>query len=151
MQGKENALQAANNTRQPIRQDKYRDNIQKLKEYVHSNPYIKLHEQASICRSFGLDYKKYIFETEYRNRFYDYLKKNVATTAMVSKATGIPEKLLCYFKAYYEKKGMLKVVYLGVCKTSPRSRDVQYLSTNPEQWDNTDLDPNSNQLKLFKS
>lgn len=121
--------------------------LEKLKAYIKKTPYVSPLEQIRICSEFNLPYKKNAFRSVYRNRFYLYLFNNTTTNATVSKETGIPHKYLCECKAYYEKRSLLKVVGLGKCPTTGTTR-VQYLSTNPKEWDNKDV-LKENQLNLF--
>lgn len=121
--------------------------IENLKAYIKTIPYVSPLEQMKICADFNLTYKKNVFSTEYKNRFYLYLFSNTTTNATVSKETGIPHKYLCECKAYYEKQNLLKVVGLGKCPTTG-TIGVQFLSTNPKEWDKKDLFKD-NQLNLF--
>lgn len=129
-------------------QGKYSEKLCQLKQFVRQSKYIEPLEQIKVCQSFGLPYLKYVFRDEYRKRFYDFLFENVTTCADVSKQTLIPQKYLCECKAYYEDRKLLKIVGLGICPVT-KSTNVQFLSTNPENWDNTDLLPKSNQLTIF--
>lgn len=127
---------------------KYNEKLSQLKKYVSQSKYIEPLEQIKVCNNFGLPYLKNVFRDEYRNRFYTYLFNNVTTCADVTKQTSIPQKYLCECKAYYEKKKLLKVVGLSSCPVT-NSRNVQFLSTNPNNWNNAFLLPKSNQLNLF--
>jgi hypothetical protein len=129
-------------------QGKYNEKLNQLKKYVSQSKYIEPLGQIKVCNSFGLPYLKNVFRDEYRNRFYTYLFNNVTTCADVTKQTSIPQKYLCECKAYYEKKKLLKVVRLGNCPVT-NSRNVQFLSTNPNNWNDTFLIPESNQLNLL--
>lgn len=129
-------------------QSKYNEKLSQLKKYVSQSKYIEPLEQIKVCNNFGLPYLKNVFRDEYRNRFYTYLFNNVTTCADVTKQTSIPQKYLCECKAYYEKKKLLKVVGLSSCPVT-NSRNVQFLSTNPNNWNNAFLQPKSNQLNLF--
>jgi hypothetical protein len=129
-------------------QGKYNEKLSQLKQYVTQSKYIEPLEQINVCRSFGLPYLKNVFRDEYRKRFYTFLFTNVTTCADVTKHTSIPQKYLCECKAYYENKGLLKVVGLGNCPVT-NSRKVQFLSTNPNNWNDGFLLPKSNQLNLF--
>lgn len=129
-------------------QGKNNEKREQLIKYIEESPYIELKEQPSIANSFGLSYSKSLFASVYRKRAYDYLWEHIATAAMVSKATKIPINYMTQIKAYYEDKGLLKVIYLGKCPTSPKSVNVQFLSTNPKNWNNPDVIPKSNQLKF---
>lgn len=129
-------------------QGKYNEKLSQLKQYVSQSKYIEPLEQINVCRSFGLHYLKNVFRNEYRKRFYDFLFNNVTTCANVTKHTSIPQKYLCECKAYYEKKKLLKVVGLGNCPVT-NSKNVQFLSTNPNMWNDVFLLPQSNQLNLF--
>jgi hypothetical protein len=131
-----------------IRQRQYNEKIEQLKAYVKQSKYIKVLEQRKICTSFGLPYLVNVFRAEYRQRFYNYLKKHTTTVATVSKETEIPHKYLCEVKAYYEKKGMLKVLYTDRCPTTG-SKGVQFVSTNPNIWNDPMLEPQSKQISLF--
>jgi len=148
MQGKEKALQSQNKTRQVSKQDKLNNKFEQLKEYVKKSPYIDVLEQPIICRSFGYDYIKSIFQQEYRKRFYNYLMTNTTTIATVSKETNIPHKYLCEVKFHFEEKGLLQVVMMDRCPTTGSS-NVQFVSTNPEVWNNPEQLSKSNQTKLF--
>ncbi|NGY38862.1 hypothetical protein FQU23_015265 [Flavobacterium sp. XN-5] len=129
-------------------QGKYNEKLNQLKQYVSQSKYIEPLEQIKVCRSFGLPYLKNVFRDEYRKRFYTFLFTNVTTCADVTKHTSIPQKYLCECKAYYEKKKLLKVVGLSNCPVT-NSRNVQFLSTNPNNWNDAFLLPKSNQLNLF--
>lgn len=147
MQGKENALHNGHKTRRSITGHEVKGKIRQLQVYVCKAPYIDLLEQRSICKSFGLQYIKSIFQKEYRQRFFDYLKENTTTVATVTKETGIPQKYLTEVKFHFEKKGLLQVLAIGICP-STGSNGVQFVSTNPKIWDNFKLP--SNQLDLFE-
>lgn len=129
-------------------QGKYNEKLSQLKQYVSQSKYIEPLEQIKVCRSFGLPMIKDVFRQEYRKRFYNYLYENITTSADVEKNTSIPQKYLCECKAYYEKKKLLKVVGLGNCPVT-NSKNVQFLSTNPNLWNDAFLLPQSNQLNLF--
>ena len=72
---------------------------------------------------------------------YNYLKDNVATASMVSKATGIPQKNICRYKRDLEQLGKLWIVRIGKCQDT--GCDAGYLTTNPA------LAPRNYQLSLF--
>lgn len=129
-------------------QGKYNEKLRQLKLYVGQSDYIEPLEQIKVCRSFSLPMIKKVFRQEYRKRFYNYLYENVTTSADVTKHTSIPQKYLCECKAYYEKRKLLKVVGLGNCPVT-NSKNVQFLSTNPNMWNDAFLLPQSNQLNLF--
>lgn len=122
--------------------------IKAFKKHVRLSRYFEPKEQLAICREFGLPHLKNVFRSEYRSRFYIYLFNNVTTCSVVSSKTSIPQKYLCECKAYFEKRGLLKVVMLGVCPYT-NSRNVQFLSTNPQFWKSKDVVSKSNQLILF--
>jgi hypothetical protein len=130
------------------RQRQDNEKIEQLKAYVRQSKYIDVLEQPKICESFGLPYLVNVFRKEYKIRFYNYLKKHTTTIATVSKVTEIPHKYLCEVKAYYEKRKLLKVVMFGRCPTTG-SNNVQFVSTNSNVWNNHELLPQSNQLKMF--
>jgi len=123
--------------------------LNQLKSYVEKSPYIDSKEQYKICQSFGLSYIKSVFQNEYRKRFFEHLKLDITTVATVSKETEIPHKYLCECKAYYEKRDLLKVLYLDRCPTTG-SNNVQFVSTNKKVWNNKDLIPKTNQISLFQ-
>lgn len=129
-------------------QGKFNEKLSQLIQYVKQSKYIEPLEQIKVCKSFGLPYLKYVFRNEYRKRFYDFLFLKVATCSEVTKHTLIPQKYLCECKAYYEKRKLLKVVGFGKCPVT-NSQNVQFLSTNPNMWDDDSFLPNSNQLKMF--
>ena len=72
---------------------------------------------------------------------FEYLSKHVATATMVSKATNIPQKNICRYKADLQKRGLLKEIKKKVCKVT--GFKASYITTNPE------LFPATNQLNLF--
>ncbi|TYB80335.1 hypothetical protein ES676_01320 [Bizionia saleffrena] len=131
-----------------IRQEQDNEKIEQLKAFVAQSKYIDVLEQPKICNSFSLPYLANVFRLEYRNRFYNYLKKHTTTVATVSKITGIPHKYLCEVKSYCEKRKLLKVVMVGKCPTTG-SNNVQFVSTNSNGWNDLELLPQSNQLNLF--
>lgn len=122
----------SNNAFQHNRQDKDKK-IKALKKYISEQPYIPIQDQPKICEAFGLPPLRKVFRQEYKQRFYDYLYENIATVATVEFVTGIPQKYLTTCKTYYENKGLLQVVDSGQCPTT-LSLNVQFLSTNPEDW-----------------
>ena len=129
-------------------QGKNTQNLYSLKEYVQKNRYIDLLEQKKICTTFNVPYSVDVFRKIYRARVYAYLFKTIATTAEVSKATGIPEKYICQIKGYYKKRNLIKTLYKSRCSATG-SRGVQFLSTNPKTWDKDYSDLSDNQLKMF--
>ena len=104
-------------------------NKARLVAYVEQSEYIEKSEQPIICKQFNLPYLKGIFANEYRKRFHKYLQHTTTTTADVFTQTKIPEKFLCQAKAYYEKKGLLQVLYSNRCPAT-KSKNVNFLSTN---------------------
>lgn len=128
--------------------NKAKDSLELLKAYVRESKYIDVLEQPKICANFGLPYHVNVFRQEYRQRFYKYLRNHITTVATVSKITGIPHKYLCEVKAYYEKRNLLKVLYYDKCPTTGSS-NVQFVSTNPEYWNDPNLIPKSKQTRLF--
>lgn len=110
-------------------QSKDKQNIARLITYVERTKYIEKGEQLTICKQFNLPYIKSVFANEYRKRFYNYLFYTTTTTADVCKQTNIPEKFLCQAKAYYEKKGLLQVLFSDRCPAT-KSKNVNFLSTN---------------------
>lgn len=127
--------------------DKDIDKLEQLKAYVNKSKYIDLLEQPKVCASFGLPYTVKVFRDIYRERVYNYLKDHTTTAATVSKITSIPHKYVTQVKKFYEKRTMLKVVALSRCPTT-NTNNVQFISTNKEEWDYIEL-PESNQLKFF--
>ena len=61
-------------------------------------------------------------------RYFQYLQTHIATNSMVSKATGIPQKNICRYKADLEKKGLLKEVAKRKCRLT--GFPAWYLTTN---------------------
>lgn len=128
--------------------DKYNEKICQLIKYVRETKYLEPLQQIEACKSFELSYLKFVFRNEYRKRFYNFLYENITTCSNVTKHTLIPQKYLCECKKYYEDRGMLKVVGLGICPVT-KSKNVQFLSTNPNVWNDESCLPKSNQLKMF--
>ena len=129
------------------RQDKSSDKIEQLKTYLSG---LKLHppvrEHNTIARSFGVLMYKSIFRADAINRFIKTTYTEPTTSATVSKLTGIKQKYLCQLKRQLEKAERLKVVGIGKCHTT-LSQGVQFLSSNPNNWD--EEYPKSNQISLF--
>lgn len=71
------------------------------------------------------------FHKVLEKKYFAYLLFHNATNSMVCKAIGTECKNGCRYKRNLEKKGLLKVIHLSICKLTKRSK-VQYLSTNPE-------------------
>jgi hypothetical protein len=71
------------------------------------------------------------FHKVWEKRYFAYLLLNIATNSMVCNAIGTECKNGCRYKRILEKKGLLKVVFKGICKLTKRTK-VQFLSTNPE-------------------
>ena len=69
----------------------------------------------------------------------NYLKLHTATASMVSVATGIPQKNICWYKRALEKEDLLWEVYRATCKIT--SRQAWFLTTNTHK--------KPTQLKLF--
>jgi hypothetical protein len=130
------------------RQSENTNNVAQLIAFVKKSKYIDVKEQPNICRNFGLTYLKHIFQNEYRNRFFEYLKQSTTTVATVSKATEIPHKYLCECKAHYENRGLLKVVAFGKCPTTG-SNNVQFVTTNTLLFNDYVHILEDNQLTLF--
>lgn len=70
------------------------------------------------------------FKTQLQ-RYFAYLKDNIATNSMVEQATGIHHKNLTRHKATLEKQGKIVVVHKGICKLTGFKAD--YLSTNEKE------------------
>jgi hypothetical protein len=64
---------------------------------------------------------------------FQFLFENIATSSMVSKATGIPQKNICRAKRNFELEGKLKEVRRGICNVT--GFKAYYLSTNPNVWE----------------
>ena len=105
-----------------------KNDYKQLIEYISSSPYIPIIEWVRLCKSFNLPYKPSLFRDNYRERFCNYLKENTTTVSTVTKETGIPQKYLTQCKSYYEKKGKLIVVSIGICPTT--GNKAQFISTN---------------------
>jgi len=125
-----------------------KERVTELKKYIEQSEYIENLEQNKICASFGLHYMKNLFREVYRKRFFDYLAIHTTTVATVSKETSIPEKFLTHCKAYYEKKGSLKVLFSDTCPTTGSS-GVHFLSTNKDTWENPEKQRDSKQVRFF--
>lgn len=69
------------------------------------------------------------------------LQKRPATAAMVSKATGVPQKNLCRYKRDLEKAGRLREIKKDVCEVT--GCKAWYLTTDPTLFPD-------NQLKMFE-
>lgn len=131
-----------------LEQSKDSNKVTQLKSFVTQSKYIDVSEQKTVCKSFGLPYLKFVFQEEYRNRFFDCLKDNTTTVATVSLLTNIPHEHLYEFMAYYENKGLLRVITYGKCPTTG-SMNVKFVSTNNSLIDSIVCFPKSKQEKIF--
>ena len=132
--------------------NKDRENKGLLKAFIEQSDYIPRKDQPEACHQFGLSFEtgKSLFGKVYTQRVIKYLFHNTTTIATVEKYTGIPQKYLCQVKASLENNGKLQVVSLGYCPTT-LSKNVQFVSTNPEKWGKPfKSNNNTNQLTLFK-
>ena len=120
-----------------------------LKVFIEQSEYISISDQPKICESFGFSFSesKYLFRHVYTQRCKDFLFTTTTTIATVEAKTGIPQKYLCQVKARLEKKRLLQVVGLGICPTT-LSKNVQFVSTNPDEWSKP-FNSNPKQLTLF--
>ena len=100
-----------------------------LKRFIENSYYIEFHEQPNISKQFNVPYCKKMFSDIYKKRFYDYLKTNTTTAADIRKKLGIPEKIICQWKTYYEKRNLLIVICKDTCPTEGSS-NVGFLTTN---------------------
>ncbi|WP_166387722.1 hypothetical protein [Polaribacter sp. 11A2H] len=117
-----------------IKQDQYKANYQKIKNYIRESKYISISERPKTCESFGLLILVDVFRKEYRTRFYNYLLQNTTTVTKVSEDLGIPNKYCTQLKRSLEKNSKLRVVFYDRCITT-KSRNVQYVSTKPKEWE----------------
>jgi hypothetical protein len=106
-------------------------NSDSLKRFIENSYYIEFNEQPAIARQFNIPYSKKIFSDIYRERFFNFLKTNTTTIADVRKNLGIPEKILCQWKVYYEERNLLIVVCKGICPAEG-SANVGFLTTNKD-------------------
>ena len=73
---------------------------------------------------------------------FQYLEEHIATTSMVSAATGIPQKNICRYKRDLEKTGRLWEIEKNLCKNT--GFKAWYLTTSPDKAPNCPV-----QLSLF--
>lgn len=106
-------------------------NREDLKKFIKNSYYIEFNEQPNIARQFNVPYTKKTFSDIYKKRFFNFLKTNTTTIADVKKNLGIPEKILCQWKVYYEERNLLIVVCKGVCPAEG-STNVGFLTTNKD-------------------
>lgn len=95
----------------------------------------------SLKKSFDRRQGKYTSIIAQEKIIFQYLRENVATTSMISEATGIPRPNICRLKRNIEQSGLLSEVRKGICTVT--GHKAFFLTTNP------DLFPNK-QLKLFR-
>ena len=79
-------------------------------------------------------HKRHGKDTDFKSQLktiFHYLQNHVATTSMISFATGIPQKNICRYKRDLEKAGRLWEVEKKLCKQT--GFKAWYLTTNPEQ------------------
>jgi hypothetical protein len=105
-----------------------------LKLFIENSYYIEFNEQPNIARQFNISNSKKIFSNIYKQRFFNFLKTNTTTIADVKKNLGIPEKILCQWKVYYEDRNLLKVVCKGICPVEG-STNVGFITTNKDLID----------------
>lgn len=63
---------------------------------------------------------------------FTYLRSNICTASMLSKATGVPQKNICRFKRDLEKCGRLAEVRKDYCKDT--NSKAWYITTNPTHF-----------------
>ncbi|MFT5213419.1 MAG: hypothetical protein ACI9WV_001141 [Patiriisocius sp.] len=102
-----------------------------LKLFIENSYYIEFNEQPNIARQFNISNSKKIFSNIYKQRFFNFLKTNTTTIADVKKNLGIPEKILCQWKVYYEDRNLLAVICKGICPAEG-SANVGFLTTNKD-------------------
>ena len=61
---------------------------------------------------------------------FEYLFHNVATASMVEWATNIPQKNICRYKRYLQKRGKLWEIVKQPCERT--RRDAWYITTNKD-------------------
>ena len=71
-----------------------------------------------------------IYKSQLKTIF-QYLQNHTATNAMVSAATGIPQKNICRYKRDLEKAGQLWEIEKKLCKQT--GFKAWYLTTDPEK------------------
>ena len=92
----------------------------------------------------AFQHKRQDKDTDFKSQLktiFQYLKKHIATTSMVSIATEIPQKNICRYKRDLEKAGKLWEVEKKCCKTT--GFKAWYLTANIENA------PCRSQLSLF--
>lgn len=75
----------------------------------------------------GLERSKDTIKNQ-KSKVFLYLKLHTATATMVTEATGVPQKNVTRFKREFEKQGLLRELYKGLCKITKYR--ASYLSTN---------------------
>lgn len=76
---------------------------------------------------------------------FTYLREHIATASMVSAATGVPQKNICRYKRYLERKGCIWELEKKPCKMT--GFKAWYLTTNPDKAPKFSLI----QLNLFEA
>lgn len=69
-----------------------------------------------------------------KQRFLNFLQKNIATCSMASKATGIPHKNLCRYKESLYNAGLVVELFKSKCQVT--GWPATYLTANPEFIEN---------------
>jgi hypothetical protein len=98
-------------------------------------------ENTQSLNSFDSEQGKDKHFQNQKKTIFQYLKQYTATASMVADATGVPQKSICRYKRDLEKQNLLYEVVKKYCKLT--GFRAWYLTTN------TDLFPQSNQLKLL--
>lgn len=75
-------------------------------------------------------------------KVFDFLSKRSATSTMVSKSTGIPQKNICRYKVMLQNQGLLREIEKRPCKIT--GLYAWYISCDPERFPISDK-----QLNLF--
>jgi hypothetical protein len=124
-----------------------KNDLESLKTFIEKSKVIPVGEHYKICKQFNQPLRRELFRIEYSKRFYEYLSENTTTVATAERDLGLTHKYICQLKAKFEKLGLLKVIKVGICPTT-KSLNVQFLSTNPDEWTNSEH-KNNNQPQLF--
>jgi hypothetical protein len=77
-----------------------------------------------------------------RVTFYQYLQTRIETASMIAEATGIPQKNICRYKRFYEKRGQLAEVRKGKCWVT--GYKANFITTNRDYF------PKDTQTDLFE-
>ncbi len=100
---------------------------------------MRTNNSHSLENNLSIPQDKITERKDQKKTIFHYLQDNIATSSMVSDATGVPQKSICRYKKDLEKQGLLYEIKKKCCKLT--GFKAWYLTTN------SDLFPQKSKLK----